>query len=137
MEIYIPGLPEAAASTGFQLPDPGRYTLRIMGIEQTPDIDKPKLVVTLFVVDGPQQRNIVKENGNNSPVGMQVKEFIPLQKSCAWRSKNLLVAAGVLSRDDEVTTKFDPEAVISQIVTADITHQEYNNKMQANFKYIF
>lgn len=137
MEINIPGLPEANVS-GFPLPDPGRYQMRIIGVEEdNKNPSKPKLVFTYYITDGPQQINIVQETGSNSPVGMQVKEFVPLQATCAFRVKNIMVAAGVLSRDDTTTARIETEQLLSQVVTAEITHEEYEGKVQLRFKYIF
>lgn len=137
MRINVPGMPEAPVGSGFQLPDPGDYRLLIREMEEDErDPSKPKIIVTFEVIDGPQQRGIVKATNSFSPVGMTAKEFIPNQPNCAFRAKNLAVAAGAMSRDDEDTDYIDTEKCIGQLVDARISHKEYNGNIQLVFKYL-
>jgi hypothetical protein len=99
--------------------------------------DKPKIVFTYMVLDGPQQRNLIRETNSPSPVGMTVKDFVPNQPNCAFRVKNILVSSGLISRDDNVTAAYDTEQVLGQVVSVELSHKSYEGKAQLEFKYLF
>lgn len=101
--------------------------------------DKVSLKFTFKVVAGPDQKS-PGENGTLSPIGRELHDFIPLQANCMWRMKRLLVAAGLMARDDKSSAlamgEFDTDSLIGNTFQVKVFQEEYEGKKRTKVDYV-
>jgi len=124
--------------------DPGAYIFNIQE-EPTDEFDndqKEYLQMVYHVVDGPPQQVEDAEFGT-SPVGRTFKERLYLETKSLWKLKSLLIACGMLDRNDKTSDiargVFDTADLVGKTFNATVAKttskkdgKEYTN---LNYKY--
>lgn len=82
--------------------DPGTYVVAIKEFEEKFENDKNYLAMVYEVKEGPKQKKD-DGNGNYDPTGREIFDRVYLSAAAAWRVKSLLVATGILSKDDKTS----------------------------------
>ncbi len=102
-EITIEGFDEVAV--GFKYFDPGEYTVNVTEKPtiETNDNGKTFIALTMKILEGPQQQEVHPETGSKDPRGGTIKDRLYLVDKAYFRVKQLLVAAGILTRDDKTS----------------------------------
>jgi hypothetical protein len=79
--------------------DPGNYsvTIQTAPVMDSTDDGKDFLPIDMVVVNGPNQKS-----GAN-PTGKIYRDRVYLTSAASWRIKSLLVASGLMSRDDKAS----------------------------------
>lgn len=83
--------------------DPGAYVVAIKSFEEKFSEDgKSYLEMIYDVKEGPKQKKD-DGSGNFDPSGREIFDRVYLSANAAWRVKQLLVAGGILSKDDKTS----------------------------------
>lgn len=137
-EIIIPNMEDAEIFSA-QL-DPGAGYL--FNIQELPKVIQAKtgttqLEVTFTVISGPDQKVTNPETGTLSPTGKKIKDFIAF--TAQFRMKQLLVACGLLARDDKTSEmakgKFNSDILLGQKCGGSIEAEMYQEKERRRIKY--
>lgn len=132
-EIEIDGFEEISISN-FKPLDPGSYTFVIPERPKkvADDADKPYIEIQMKVVEGPAQQEPDPETGSTSPEGLVMRDRYYLTPAAKWRIKKLLVACGIITRDDKDSPiargKFDLDIFTGARFAAKVAIQMNNGK---------
>lgn len=132
-EIEIDGFEDVNISN-FNPLDPGSYTFVIPERPKkvNDDPDKPYIEVQMKVVEGPEQQDADPETGSKSPEGRTMRDRYYLTQASKWRIKKLLVACGIITRDDKDSPiargKFDLDIFTGARFQAKVAIQMNNGK---------
>lgn len=77
--------------------DPGVYTVVVKSFESKFENDKEYLAMVYETKEGPKQ----KDTNFPDAEGREIFDRVYLTNEAAWRLKQLLVATGLLARDDK------------------------------------
>lgn len=120
--------------------DPGEY---MMSIPEKPDIKsnqngKQYIEVPMKVIEGPQQQKPDPGTGSTDPTGRVVKDRYYLSEGAEFRIKRLLVATGILARDDKESPLARGEGIntdmlIGAKMPVNVTIQLNNGKEYRNY----
>jgi hypothetical protein len=102
-EIHIPDFDKVSLQPP-QL-DCGTYTVNV---QEKPTIEsqsdgKQYIQLQMVVMGGPAQKEADPATGNTSPVGRKWRDRLYLVDGAYFRVKALLIAAGILARDDKAS----------------------------------
>lgn len=102
------------------------------------DSGKPYLEVKTKVLDGPQQQEPDPETDSHSPVGREFTDRYYLNERAAFRVKQLLVATGLLSKDDKESPmakgSFNSDLLAGQKYKFQVTTQMNNGREYRNYE---
>ena len=142
-DITIDGFEEVAVG-GQRLDPGGPYTFVISERPELKDFDpsrdmetdsdyKPYLEIRFKVIDGPEQEEPNSSGGTN-PAGMiHVQRFY---LKARWGIKRLLIATGILSRDDTESPvakgKFNTDMLYNCKLQGIVKAEMYNNREYRN-----
>lgn len=138
-EISIPNFEDVSVGT-LRL-DPGVY---VVNVQDKPEIKenrngKPYLELNMTVVDGPEQ-SAPDGTGSTSPVGRNIRDNLYLVDGAYFRIKQVLVAAGILARDDNTSPiargQFNSDILVGTRFTVRLEAQMNNGKQYNNVVYV-
>jgi hypothetical protein len=136
--IEIPNMENAELYAGML--DPGPHYL--VNVQELPQIKEAKtgtkqIQLTMTVLSGPDQKSPDPQTGSLSPAGRKVTDFIAL--SAAFRVKQLLIAAGLLARDDKTSAlakgNFNTDLLMGTKFSITIEPDMYDGKEKRRVKY--
>ncbi len=123
--------------------DPGDY---VATITEKPALEenqngKPYLAVKMKIVEGPEQSDPDPATGSRSPAGRNWTDRLYLVDGAYFRVKQLLVAAGLLARDDHDSPmakgKFNSDMLVGTTFNIRVTTQmSKDGKEYRNVDYI-
>lgn len=122
--------------------DPGQY---VVNITEKPSLEenqngKPYLALTMKVIEGPEQQQEDPGTGSKSPAGRTVKDRLYLVDGAYFRVKQLLIASGLLARDDTESPmahgQFNSDMLVGTRFSINLTAQMNNGKEYRNVDYI-
>lgn len=103
--VNIPNFADVNVGGGEGWLDAGIYTVNI---QAAPQVNPPKpgkqfsqIELDMVVTDGPDQQKESPMTGTTNPTGRTVKDWLSLSPKAAWRIKLLLIASGLLDRNDK------------------------------------
>jgi len=138
--INIPNFDEVSVSA--PMLDVGTY---IVNVTEKPEVKenqngKPYMELVMKVVEGPQQSQPDPGTGSTDPAGRTVKDRLYLVDGAYFRLKQLLLAAGVLARDDKDSPlargQFNSDILVGTRFTINLTAQMNNGKEYRNTDYV-
>jgi len=124
----------------YRMLDPGVYTVNV---QEEPTVKMSKnnnqqLELTMKVIEGVDQKEADPSTGSKSPAGRVVKDWIAFK--AAFRIKKLLIAAGILRRDDRDSDiakgKFETGMLIGTKFQIKLVADSYNGKEQRKVEYV-
>lgn len=116
----------------------------VFGVENVQILENEKnnnkyLEVTLRCVEGPDQTEADPITGLASPKGRVIKDRVYLTEGAKWRVKALLIASGLLARDDKTSEiargHFDSDILLGSTVQCSIESQMNEGKEYRNVVY--
>ena len=119
--------------------DPGEYTMNIpeKPIVETNQNGKQYLAVKYKVLEGPDQEKEDPGTGSKSPAGRVVTDRFYLVEGAEFRIKRLLVAAGILARDDKESPmargEINTDVLVGARLPVSVTIQMNNGKEYRNY----
>jgi hypothetical protein len=131
-QINLPGMENTEVSGGMLDPGAG-YVVNIQEapVLKTAKTGTPQLEVRMTVISGPTQKD-----GSN-PAGRKIVDFIAL--TAVFRIKQLLIAAGLLNRNDKVSDMargmFDTDILIGQKFSVNVEADMYDGKEKRKYVY--
>lgn len=138
--INIPNFEDVSVSA--PMLDVGTY---VMNVTEKPEVKenqngKPYLELVMKVVEGPQQSQPDPGTGSTDPAGRTWKDRLYLVDGAYFRIKQLLLAAGVLARDDKDSPlargQFNSDILVGTRFTVNLTAQMNNGKEYRNVDYV-
>jgi hypothetical protein len=139
-EISIPDFDKVALAPP-QL-DPGEYTVNIYDKPALENSDNGKdyLLVKMKVVEGADQKEEDPATGSHSAVGRTINDRVYLVDGAYFRVKRLLIATGLLSRDDKDSDtalgRFNSDALQGARLRIKVVPAMVNGKEYRNVQYI-
>jgi hypothetical protein len=120
--------------------DPGVYTFNVHEMPEIKKTDNEKVYINLpmKVVEGPNQKEPDPNTGSFSPVGKVFHDR--LYTGAAFRIKRMLVASGLLAKDDVTSDlargKLDTAILVGARFQASLTPKLNNGKEYLEVDYI-
>lgn len=140
-EVNVPGFEDVDLSPP-QL-DPGEYTMNIydkVQLRTAESSGKQYLEVPLKVVEGPEQQAPDPNTGETDATGRTMNDRVYLSQAALWRLKALLVASGLLARDDKDSPmaqgNINTDMLTGTTVQVKLTPQMNNGREYRNVEYV-
>lgn len=118
--------------------DPGSYAVKITQapVEEWDDQNRNYMDIYMMVVSGPQQKN------GDAAAGKDTRDRIYLHTPKSWfRLKQLLVAAGLMERDDKESPMakgdIDTDLLAGQSLQIEVSINMRDGKEYRNTQYVF
>jgi len=139
-ELSIPNFEEV--SVGSLRLDPGEY---VVNIQDKPEVKenrngKPYLEVNMTIVEGPEQQEPDPSSGSKDPAGRNIRDNLYLVDGAYFRIKQLLVASGILARDDNESPiargQFNTDILVGTRFTVRLSTRMNNGKEYRDVAYV-
>ena len=139
-EINIPNF-DKADLTPPQI-DVGTYDVNITQRPELKSNDKGNqyLEVQMTVLSGPDQTQANPSNGSLNAAGRTIRDWVFLTESAAWRLKTLMVASGLLAREDTTSPmgkgSFNSDMLLGTKFQVAVTKRMYEGKEYNQVQYV-